>query len=512
MIMDKGAVTYARVSSEEQVDGYSLDVQVRECRECAKRLGCEVMDEFVEQGVSGAKENRPALAALLSFCEKNKGKVAYVIVKDVDRFSRDTLVHQILKGKLKALGVTLYSINQPSIAEDSPHARFMENIFSSVAQLEREQINSRCSMGTLEAVKEGAWTSPAPYGYELCRNDEGKSTLKPQPERAKAVVKAFEMYDQGALLIHIAEKLHALGYRTTKGGRFSKQTMFHWLHNPAYIGKVSNKLYPDRLIDGLHPSLIPIDLWNRVQQRFAGRSVVPARLKANPEFALTNILRCHACNAPICGSYSRSRNGNRYAYYHCRKPGCKSKNIQRDTSEKEFVKVLRKIRPTDECIRIFEEDVIKVQREKWQQHITEKAKLTQQLADLERRRNAIEDKYFSGSIDEETYQRNKKRVEDDILNVTKARDEHVISEEKIRALLEFARSFITSISNTWEKSLPDDKRLVQKLVFPIGLRLEKDGKYRTLQLPPLLAIIPKAKTDRSKMVGDPGFEPGTFRM
>ena len=372
MQMQKGAVTYARVSSEEQVDGYSLEVQTRECKICAERLGCEVLKNFVEKGVSGTKEDRPALAALLGFCEKNRGKIAYVIVKDIDRFSRETLVHQILKSKLKAVGVTLYSINQPTIAEDTPHARFMETIFSGVAQLEREQIYQRTMAGTREAIEQGAWTSPPPYGYESCRNEENISTLKPHPERIEGVLTTFKMYAEGAMLTAIADKLNALGYRTARAGKFSKQSVQHTLKNPVYIGKIRNGLYPDRLLDGIHPSIVPIELWNRVQQRFAGRSIVPMRLKENPEFPLTNILRCHACNAPLCGSFSRSRNGSRHAYYHCNKPGCKSRNFQRDLQEKRFLKALESIKPTGECIRIFEEDVIMVQREKWQTHIAEK--------------------------------------------------------------------------------------------------------------------------------------------
>jgi site-specific DNA recombinase len=233
MDTQRGAVTYSRVSSADQVDGFSLDVQRRETRKAAEKLGCRVLKEFVEEGVSGTLEDRPSLTALLAFCVQRRGEVQHVIVKDIDRFSRDTLVHQILKSKLKALGISLYSINQPSISEDSPHARFMENIFSSVAQLERDQIVQRCESGTKEAVRRGAWTTRAPYGYQNEKSVDGIATLGIIPERAEAVRKAFQLYAEGTLLQDIANRLQALGYVPGNGGKFSKQTAYNILRNPV---------------------------------------------------------------------------------------------------------------------------------------------------------------------------------------------------------------------------------------------------------------------------------------
>lgn len=58
----------------------------------------------------------------------------------------------------------------------------------------------------------------------------------------------------------------------------------------------------------------------------------------------------------------------------------------------------------------------------------------------------------------------------------------------MRDLLKFTRSFLLSISNTWENAVPMRKRLIQKIEFPSGVRLEKDNLFRILELPLLLEL------------------------
>src|SRR4051794_11982857 len=108
--MKDGSVIYCRVSTEDQVENNSLPVQQRECREKAEKLGCEVLEVFVEEGVSGTKQDRPAMARMLAYCAEHKDRVRYVIVKDIDRFSRDVLVYHTLRSQFRSLGIILYSV------------------------------------------------------------------------------------------------------------------------------------------------------------------------------------------------------------------------------------------------------------------------------------------------------------------------------------------------------------------------------------------------------------------
>ena len=508
--VEQYAISYARVSTDEQVEGFSIFAQLKSCREAAKKLNVKLLREFEEQGVSGKLIERPSLTEALAFCAKNKDKIAYFIVKDIDRLARDTLVHAMIRSKLRELGIQLYSINQPTICEDNPHARFMENIFSSVAQLEREQIGLRTQEGRREAVLQGAWIQVPPYGYKTTRR-EGIATLEPHDERAPVVTRMFELYAEGKDQKSICEILSDLGYRTTRGARFNDKTVSCMLRNIAYIGKVKNKVVPGQVVDGLHTPLVSLELWNRVQDRLSGRKTGSKRMKANPHFPLANTLCCYVCGTSMAGSFSTGMHGKKYGYYHCRKKGCKAKSIPYEKVEAEFFRLIKRAQPTEKCVQLFEKDFIQVYREKWQQSLSEKQVLQRRFSELEARREKIEDMFFEAKISQETYDRRIEAVDKDINRVSESKNKHVLSEESMKDVLVFCRKFLISIWKAWESGTVERRRLIQKLVFPSGVPVTKEGGVGNPKLPPLLALIQEDQIDESNMVAQDRFELSTPR-
>ena len=87
----KKALIYIRVSSEEQVQNYSLGTQEEICRREAKFKGYEVVEVFREEGRSAKTIlGRPELLRLLDYCRKNKKEIGAIIVYRLDRLSRKT--------------------------------------------------------------------------------------------------------------------------------------------------------------------------------------------------------------------------------------------------------------------------------------------------------------------------------------------------------------------------------------------------------------------------------------
>ena len=98
----KRAVIYLRVSTEEQVDNYSLDTQEDICRKEALRRGYEIVMIFREEGRSAKTINgRPVLIQLIEYCRNKSNKIGAVFVYRLDRVSRPTshyfsLLHKLL--------------------------------------------------------------------------------------------------------------------------------------------------------------------------------------------------------------------------------------------------------------------------------------------------------------------------------------------------------------------------------------------------------------------------------
>ncbi len=104
---------YVRVSSEEQVDGYSLDAQLRAARlYCAER-NWDIVAEYVEEGKSARYEDlsrRPRFQSMLDAAEARAFDVA--LVHKLDRFARNILVLLTTLNRLGRADVSVVSINE----------------------------------------------------------------------------------------------------------------------------------------------------------------------------------------------------------------------------------------------------------------------------------------------------------------------------------------------------------------------------------------------------------------
>ena len=107
------AAIYARVSSEEQVDGYSLDAQLRACRLYAEELEWTVTNEFVEEGRSGRTDDinkRPQFKQMMDDAEL--GAFEVIVVHKLDRFSRNRRIAFEYFDKLSNWGLGFVSISE----------------------------------------------------------------------------------------------------------------------------------------------------------------------------------------------------------------------------------------------------------------------------------------------------------------------------------------------------------------------------------------------------------------
>ena len=120
----KRAIIYLRVSTEEQVDNFSLDTQERICKQEAQRRNIEVVHIFKEEGRSAKNiTGRPVLIEALEFCRKNKRTVDALMVYRLDRLSRQTTDFLSIRKKLAECQIALISASEPT--GDSPTDRFV---------------------------------------------------------------------------------------------------------------------------------------------------------------------------------------------------------------------------------------------------------------------------------------------------------------------------------------------------------------------------------------------------
>ena len=140
---------YARVSTS---NGQNPETQLLALREYANARGFEVFHEYVDVGISGSKEKRPALDRLMDDAKKRRFDA--VLVARFDRFARSTRHLVLALEEFNALGVDFISLSE-SIDTSTPMGKMVFVVISAVAELERSLIRERVVMGLQRAKAQG---------------------------------------------------------------------------------------------------------------------------------------------------------------------------------------------------------------------------------------------------------------------------------------------------------------------------------------------------------------------
>lgn len=156
---------YVRVSTENQIENYSIDEQIHRIKSYCNAKGWMLLKIYTDGGYSGGNTNRPALQQMIKALRTNK--VDAVVVYKLDRLSRsqkDTLT--LIEDEFLSHDVDFVSISE-NFDTSTPFGRAMIGILSVFAQLEKDQITERLTMGRVARGKAGYYHggSAPPFGY-----------------------------------------------------------------------------------------------------------------------------------------------------------------------------------------------------------------------------------------------------------------------------------------------------------------------------------------------------------
>src|SRR5882762_9964243 len=139
---------YGRVSTAEQ----NAAMQIEELRAYCGRRQWDIVEEFIDSGVSGSKESRPALNRLLA--DAKRRKFGAVLVYRYDRFARSLRQLVNALAEFDALGIHFISLHE-GVDTSTPNGRLVFGIFASIAEFERELIRDRVRSGIALAKSRG---------------------------------------------------------------------------------------------------------------------------------------------------------------------------------------------------------------------------------------------------------------------------------------------------------------------------------------------------------------------
>lgn len=319
------AVIYCRVSTSSDVQIESLEYQVAEARAAVKRLGYELVDEYVDEGESGTTSRRTHYTRLLKDMQTNKFDI--IITKCLDRLNRNTYEWYRFVDTMVQHGKRLYFYLENSYY--SPDEKLLLGIKAILADEFSRELSKKLNSAHHRRQREGSGIiiTNNTYGYCRVADESGRFHIQVDPEEAVLIKRIFELAVQGYGGHSISNFLYAEGYRNRNGQIFGETTIRRIIKNPMYYGTVimhktafdfetkktihipeSEWIYHE----GLVPAIISKELWEAANENLAVRRkkyFSVSQKHSSSDYSLSGKIKCGECGQPYYVSSRKTKKG-----------------------------------------------------------------------------------------------------------------------------------------------------------------------------------------------------------
>lgn len=305
-------VILARVSSNEQKDGKSLDAQVESAERYAKEEGFEIIKIYriVESSTTG---KRKEFREMIDFIKKQKESIA-IVCDTVDRFQRSFKEKIEFEPLIESGKVELHFVssgfNMTKDAELSDEMMWTSNVYNSDIFIKMLKHHTR--KGLKRKVADGELAGLAPVGYLNAENplNAKKRTVIIDEDKAYLVKKLFQEYATGIVsLRNLTEKAKEYGLKNRNGNYFTKSTIQRTISNPFYIGYIS---YKGELYKHNYPLFIDKALFDKCQSTRDKLRLNNTKSGSKSFIFGKGILKCD-CGCAISSAEKKGK----YIYLNC---------------------------------------------------------------------------------------------------------------------------------------------------------------------------------------------------
>lgn len=462
MSQGKRIAIYYRVSGKEQLQGYSLDAQLRALEAWAEQHGHEIAGRYPEPARSARTEDertRPAFNQMLADAEA--GRFDIVVVHKLDRFARNRRVAFEAFHRLGKAGVGFISLSE-QMDYSTPSGQLMLTMLVGMAQFYSDNLSFETKKGKGERKAQGLYNGLLPFG--TLKGPDGVPVLDTESRwcvvatRAEVVPAeglrlAFELAAAGKSDREVARALNAAGYLTS-GNRgqnpFTKDTVRPLLRNRFYVGDL-----PDGnggWVPGKHGVLVDPELFDRAQAQRANNSDRPrwTETKRTP-WGLSGLAVCGSCGKPLtvmnhASGKRRVRCSGRTQGNGCDEPSC-------------FAWVVE-----DQIGELLQGFLVEgTERERlltaWHHFRGRDVDSAATRAMLERKLVRLKDLYLEGDIDKDAYQAQKRAVTAELANLPTrgTTDDHAAGER--------LAGFLADVSRAWAIASPEERNRIARQLF-----------------------------------------------
>ena len=473
-MMTKKAIRYLRYSSDGQSHS-SIEKQELYTTQWIERNNVTLVDTFIDAGQSAKTFDRPDYKKLQDFISKYHASVDYLVVDELDRFSRDAGEALIVVKKLQQK----YNVQIVSVSENitfdynTPGSFFRTGL--SLLLAEENNINraNKINGGIYTAkAKEGRYIySRPPFGYEKVGTGKARHLVVKDAE-ACIVRFVYEAFLRNTPQYIIYKEAVEMGLPMRGNSVIQKM-----LQNPVYTGKQEVKAFkelPGGLYNAMHKPIIDALTWDRIQMKFH-KPKKEKNSQLTELMPLRGVLKCH-CGRYLTGAASRGKSGARFFYYKCYHS--RHNNISVIKATQQFERALELMSLPLNMIQDIKTVSEKQLEDRYKDSKTLLDEKKRALGEQDAKLKSVEEKWIMNQIQLETYDRWIKEISRIRLNLRIQIEQ--LSQDQSAMYNKFYRilDHLSDVKSLFKKcSIADGQEFIRK-VFDANLYYS-EGVYRT---------------------------------
>jgi len=387
---------YARKSTEdEERQVMSIEAQLVELAEYAKRENLEVIEKFVESK-SAKKPGREVFNEMVAKINESKEPLG-LLAWHPDRLARNSvdggqIIYLIDTGKLVSLRFPTFWF------EPTPQGLFMLQVAFGKSKYYSDNLSENVKRGIRQKLRRGEWPGLAPLGYV---NNPKTRNIDPDAVKARVIKKAFEEFAQGKhTLESLGDRLKFWGVVSKNGTKLCKATLQRILINPVYIGVI---VHNNESYEGEFKPIVSRATFEAVQRVLKDRAK-PRKSKKSHNFPFVGLLRCGECGAAITAQYAHG-NGGTYRYYRCTKRlgPCSQRYLREDLLVDQLKEELSKVALCEDWTEKMLTQVEVWEKEQNQSSQSFAQNLEAKIKETEIKLDRLVNAFLDGTIEKETY-------------------------------------------------------------------------------------------------------------
>ncbi len=467
----KQAVIFARVSSEEQKKGASIDAQLKTVIDYCDNRKFKILDKFsiVESSTRGG---RLKFYEMLEFVKAQKHKTA-IVVNCVDRLQRGYKECVELDDLRKQGRIELHFYKEGFYLHRDSNS-------SDILRWDMGVLSAKMYVGSLrdnvirsqEYKREnGQWQSCAPVGYlNISQTKTTPADIVIDEERAPKVKRLFEEYAKGGRTLQDITNLARTMGLSSKMCRvnktISRAQIQNILKNTFYIGYFTQK---GKVYKHNYPLFIDEDLFRIVQDTMEGRKRAPSKLYyGDKQYVFTGLVRCGCCGSLMTCETKVKDEKHSYNYLKCNK--LRSKCSQKPINEAKILAQLENelclpLAISDDMLKNIKSEVKKRLKEENVNTANLKRDITIKLNNLDEQIKTLFRGYIQGKCDEKMYNELKTEIELEKEKLQKDMDRYLEIDTETDEILANIAEVAANVGKFLKSPIISQKRDILKLIL-----------------------------------------------